>query len=394
MSFTTNVICLLLCLYGFAKALYIRNAVTDPARLWPNGRVPYVFHSGIDAYRKVHLLAGMKQVMLSTYADGNPCITFVPRTNEADYVLFQFVDSGVPNSKIGRAGGEQTVSIKRTVTQSNIAQALMFLLGVFPEVSRPDRDNFLNVNTANIDPANMKNFLVRNSTDTFFQPFDYETVAMYNPYFEAINKSIPTITTKYPGYTIGQGISLSNGDINLLQHAYKCPLDASHRVDILGPLLFECHFHEDICQLTQDATDNFDWQLQSGSTTPGTGPYADHSSGTGNYAVAQAAGHSSQIAKLAFPTLPAGTYCVVVWIHAFGPDVGQLRVIQTNSDGDKTIFGVSAQPVNQWYHGSGTVISPNSPVTINIEAFMGSGTQGDIALDDVYIYNGKCIDWY
>lgn len=389
------VVLLALYLFGVAAAMTIRNAVTDPARLWPNGVIPYTFHSGIDAYRKVHVLAGMKQVMLSTYADGNPCITFVPRTNENDYVTFQFVDVGNPGSKIGRSGGQQFVSIQRSITQSNIAQALMFVIGLFPEVSLTSRDNFLSVDYGNIDPASTKNFLIRNATDNFQQPFDYETVVMYLPYFAAINKSLPTITTLYPGYTIGQSISLSNGDINLVQHVYSCPLDASHRVDILGPLLLECHFHEDFCQLVQDNQDNFDWVLMDGPTgSIGSGPMADHSSGSGRYALVQAANHNSQIAKLVAPTLPPGTYCIVLWVHAYGNDVGQLRVIQTNSDGDKVIFGLGAQPVSQWYHGSGTIVSPNSQVSVSIEAFMGTGTQGDIAIDDVYIYNGKCIDWY
>lgn len=392
-----NSVVVLVVLYqcGLTEAMYLRNAVTDPARLWPNGKIPYTFHPGIDAYRKVHVLSGMKQVMLSTYADGNPCITFVPRTNENDYITFQFVDAGSPGTKIGRAGGQQIVSIQHEITQSNIAQALMFVIGVYPEVSLATRDNFLDVDMNNINAAEMKNFVIRNATDNFQQPFDYETVAMYLPYFAAINKSLPTIKTKYPGYTIGQSISLSNGDINLVQHAYNCPLDASHRVDVLGPLLLECHFHEDMCQLMQGTDNNFDWQFMTGPTgNVGTGPMADHSSGSGGYAIAQSSSHYSQIAKLVAPTLPPGTYCVVLWIHAYGADVGQLRVIQTNNDGDKVIFGASAQPVSQWYHGSGTIVSPNSPVTVTIEAFMGSGPQGDIAIDDVYIYNGKCIDWY
>lgn len=383
-----------LCFFVAVSSLYVRNAITDPARLWTNGRIPYMFHSGIDAYRKVHVLAGMKQIMLSTYADGNPCITFVPRTTETDYILIQFTDGGEPGSQIGRAGGQQVVSIHRAITQSNIAQALMFVIGVFPEVSRTDRDQFITLNTANIDPASMKNFLLQNATDAFTQPFDYETVAMYLPYFGAVNKSVPTITANYDGYTLGQAVSLSNGDINLIQHVYTCPLDASHRVDVLGPILFECHFHEDLCQFTNDnGGDDFDWKVMTG-TNPGSGPYADHSSGTGGYALATSSGHYSQIARLSMPTLPPGTYCAVVWLHAFGADVGQLRVIQTNNDGDRVVLQVNAQPVDQWYHGSGTVVSPNSPVTVNIEAFMGTGPQGDIAIDDVYVYNGKCIDWY
>ena len=384
-----------LCLCDLSFSMVARNAVTNPARLWTNGRIPYTFHANVDAYRRVHVLAGMKQITLSTYAGGNPCITFVPRTTETDYVTFQFIDSGTSGSKIGRSGGQQLVTIQRSITQSNIAQAIMFVLGVYPEVSLRERNEFLDIDVSNIDPASLGNFQIQNATDNFEQPFDYETIVMYLPYFAAINRSLPTIKTLYSGYTIGQAIALSNGDINLVQHVYKCPLDASHRVDVLGPLLFECHFHEDFCQFKQDTQDNFDWAVMSGPTgDTGTGPMADHSSGSGNYAVVQSANHNAQTARLQIPSLPAGVYCVVLWIHAYGNDIGQLKVVQSNSDGDKVIFGVRAQPTSSWYHGSGTVVSPNSQVTVNIEATMGNGPQGDIAIDDVYIYNGKCIDWY
>lgn len=376
-------------------AIYRRNAITDPAHLWPNGQIPYTFHGQIDAYRKVHMLAGMKQVMLSTYSSGRPCITFVPRTSEADYVEIQFAGNGGVGSVIGRGGGKQILTVHHDITQDDIVLGLMFVIGVHPEVARPDRDNILEIVTSNIDAASLKNFQIEQNTDTFRQPFDYDTVVMYGPYDFAIDHSMPTIKTKYDGFTIGQSVSMSSGDVTLIQHVYKCPLDSSSRVDILGPMLFECHFHQDLCQFKQDTQDDFDWVLREGTTaTSGTGPNADHSSGSGSYGLAIASGHHNQVARLITPNLPAGTYCFVLWLYAYGSDVGQLRVLQRTVDGDKALIGVNPTPVNQWYHGSATVESPQSQVSVVVEAGIGNGDKGDIAIDDIYIYSGKCIDWF
>lgn len=375
-------------------AFHRRNAITDPARLWPNGQIPYTFHEQIDAYRKVHMLAGMKQVMLSTYSNEQPCISFVPRTSESDYIEIQFVE-GASGSGIGRIGGKQILTVNHDVTQDAIVRGLMFIIGVHPEVARPDRGNVLEIVTSNIDSTAMKNFRIEQNTDTFRQPFDYDTVVMYGPYSFAIDPSMPTIKTKYDGFTIGQAVSMSSNDVTLIQHVYKCSLDSSHRVDILGPLLFECHFHQDLCQFHQDNTDDFDWVLREGPTaTFGTGPNADHSSGSGSYGLATASGHHNMVARLITPTLPAGTYCFVLWVYAFGNDIGQLRVIQHDAQADKAIITVRATPHNMWYHGSATVESPNSPVSLKVEATIGNGDKGDIAVDDIYIYKGKCIDWF
>lgn len=387
---------LLLLTSSATLALYRRNAITDPARLWADGTVPYTFHSGIDAYRRVHVLAGMKQVMSSTYSGENPCVQFVPRTTEADYIEIQFAgEEETSGAHVGRGGGKQIVTIPRHVTQDTIVLSLMFVLGIYTQIERADRDNFVEIDMSNIQASFLRSFGIEDGTDSFEQPFDYNSVVMYMPYFGAINTSLPTIKTIDEGFTIGQAVSMSNNDVNLVQHIYNCPLDSSHRVDVLGSLVLECHFHLDMCGFTQDDTEHFDWQLMQGSSyTSGTGPFADHSSGSGYYALASAQDHYNHVARLNGPTLPAGVYCVVLWLYAYGDDVGTLQVIQSNSDGAKSLITVEGSTVyDHWYHGSATVDSEESEVNIIIEAQMGRGDLGDFAIDDVYIYKGKCIDW-
>ena len=47
-------------------------------------------------------------------------------------------------------------------------------------------------------------------------------------------------------------------------------------------LAFSCNFDRDMCGLVQDRNDDFDWSRHHGSTTSiGTGPSADHTTGNG-----------------------------------------------------------------------------------------------------------------
>lgn len=43
-----------------------------------------------------------------------------------------------------------------------------------------------------------------------------------------------------------------------------------------------CNFENGYCGWTQDKTDDFDWMRHANTTgTAGTGPYADHTTGSG-----------------------------------------------------------------------------------------------------------------
>ena len=378
------------------EAGYIRrNAVSDPSRKWPQGVVPYTFHPGVDAYRRVHVMAAMKQLSLSVYSTEEPCISFVPRTKETDFIEFQFstLPGGGGGAVVGRAGGNQTVHIEMDITQSNIVQSLMFILGIYPEVSRLDRDNVITIDTSNIPANDQHNFAKEPNTDVFRQAFDYDTIVMYGPYQAAINRTVPTIKAKYEGFTFGQAVSLSFEDARLVQHVYGCPLDASYRIDLLGQKLVECHFHFDFCNLQQDNQDDFDWFLKQGSDTAGTGPAADYSSGSGTYAVAQARNHFGMKARLLSPSLSAGDYCFVMFVFMYGQDMGEMNGYIRDSNGNKKIITVRVQQKPQWYHALVNLSSKNSFQFV-LEAVIGNGELGDIAIDDIYIYNGKCIDWY
>lgn len=376
----------------------IRNVLTNAESLWPSGKVPFGFDTNVPAFTKIELLAAMQEIETSTYSGSKPCVTFVPRSSESDYVHISWTSGSSSPTSVGRDGGRQDIVVTSASARGHDDDlyVLMITLGIVPEVMRQDRNTYLNVNFTNAVSLDIFATLSGVGTSTFGLPFDYNSLALFSPYNFATDASYPVISAKESGNVIGQSVSLSPGDTALLQHAYQCTIDDSNLLNLLGDMPLNCHFHSDLCSFRQDTTDDFDWILEEGPTTTfGTGPNADHSSGSGKYAVAEARGHNYKVARLISPQLAAGDYCFRAYVNMFGKDAGQLSVkiyYSLGLEGDEFVRLQGPLPLNQWYTIYRTVTSALA-FSIHIEATMGSGDQGDIALDDVYVYDGDCIEW-
>ena len=80
-----------------------RNAIRDPAKKWPNAKIPYVISSKFGSKERSVIARAMKTYHQKT------CIRFLPRTSQAAYI--HLVKGTGCSSTIGRAGGRQTVSL-------------------------------------------------------------------------------------------------------------------------------------------------------------------------------------------------------------------------------------------------------------------------------------------
>jgi len=373
-----------------------RNIFTDPQALWPNGQVPFEFDDNIPAFARVELMAAMQEIEMSTYSGGRPCIMYVPHTNENDYIHIAWTSATHGSTSIGRAGGRQDMTVNTAGGRGHDdnLNILLTAVGMIPEAMRSDRNNYLTIDIGNAVSTDPFRVLTGVGTSDFGQPFDYNSVVLDGPYQYAKDPAFPVTTAKQANQVMGQAITLSNGDVTLLQHAYHCAVDASNNIDLLGTIPFVCHFHTDLCSFIQDSTDNFDWAALTGPTqTQGTGPNADYSSGSGKFALAEARNHHGQMARIQTPDLQPGSYCLRANIHMFGADTGRLLVSANHTSGGVPISDLSGSlPLNSWYH---IYLNINSKVVFNIQfaAFIGNGDVGDIALDDVIIYNGHCIEW-
>lgn len=382
---------------GSDSRFQTRNVFTDPNKLWPQGKIPFVFDDNIPAFTKIELLAAMQEIEMSTYSGHKICTMWVPRTTETDYVHIAWTSALYGSTGLGRVGGRQDVTINSFGGRGHDDQLeiLLNVMGLLPEVMRSDRDNYLTIHINNALATDPFRTLTGVGTSTFGQNFDYDSLVLGDPYMYAKDSANPVVTAKQSGHVMGQRVSLSTADATLLQHAYHCAVDASHVINLLDSLPLECHFHTDVCTFTQDHFDNFDWVVQSGPTpTYGTGPNADYSSGSGKFALAAAVNHHNQVARLISPQIPAGEYCLRVNVHMYGSDIGSMKITLKDVDGSSAdILNQQGQiGENNWYHTYNTINSKYA-FNVQISATIGDGDRGDIAIDDIYLYNGECIEW-
>jgi len=206
--------------------------VTTSRGKWPGGVVPYVYDaaSGYTAAQKTTIEQGFAMIENLTKVGNRQIIFFRPRGTEATYLRI-FSDSGC-YSYVGRqnAAGAQNLSLQirsasggTCITAGIAAHEAIHALGWFHAQSRPDRDSFVRINTANIQAGAEGNFnkYTTSSVTVSGLPYDYCSVMHYSATSFSVNGQ-PTITAlqTVSGCTMGQRTTLSTGDIAKIQAQY------------------------------------------------------------------------------------------------------------------------------------------------------------------------------
>ena len=194
-----------------AQATVIRDG--DTFR-WPDGVVPYVIDGAVIDQSRI--TDGITMIESTTGG-----VTFVARTNQADYV--KFITSDGCSSPIGRQGGEQTIDFGDDCSKGNAAHEMMHALGMFHEQSRCDRDDFVEILLDNVEDGKENNFEKRCDDATDLGD-NYDFGSMMHYPLDAFSKNgQPTIRLR-PGVTfdgtIGQRSSLSVLDRFTLNFLY------------------------------------------------------------------------------------------------------------------------------------------------------------------------------
>jgi len=199
---------------------------TDSVRIgetfkWPNGIMPYVIDDVYTDEQMEQIFFGMTEIMRQT---GN-CVTFVPRTNEFNYV--KVIKGGGCWSFVGHLGtGEQELSLEDgCFRHGTIMHEFLHAFGFFHEQSRGDRDDYVFINFDNIQEGRENNFRMEiegEGIDHLGTLYDYGSVMHYNAYAFAIDRSIPTIIPYDPEAEIGQRLDLSELDAHRVMLHYGC----------------------------------------------------------------------------------------------------------------------------------------------------------------------------
>jgi len=148
------------------------------------------------------------------------------------------------------------------------------------------------------------------------------------------------------------------------------------------------------------ASNAYMWLVKSGHTSSsGTGPNGDHTSGNGNYLYAEASyGTTAAEAKLYSPCFNLDSIDVPVlefYYHMYGSAVGELHVDiwYGNSWATDIMTPLTGDQGNQWHKATVNLLNYKGAVTkIRFRALRGSSIAGDIAIDDIKVWEPPQYD--
>lgn len=200
--------------------------------LWSFGIVPYEFRSNVTWENEQLALAAMAEIEAVAF------VNFVPRQGEANYVSIQ--DFSANNSFVGMIGGKQDVNIFNWNVRFIMIHEFMHALGAKHEQQRPDRDDYITIEWANIKSGFASQFTIPSGENVYncvreLGAYDFDSVMHY--FACAFSKCTTCAAgdancrtmTAQPSYyaqwqnAMGQQDHFSDGDMYLLATLYPNP---------------------------------------------------------------------------------------------------------------------------------------------------------------------------
>jgi hypothetical protein len=199
---------------------------------WPNNVIPYDISAITIAKDQKTITDAMNTLMFAVGTpipnseQRNACVYFRPRQS-TDKNFFKIQYGNGCSAHVGHV-----TSIQPTMTlQQNgcfysrtIQHELMHVIGFFHEQSRPDRDDFLQINLENVESSMAHNFnkyawgsTVLNQGSTY----DYASIMHYDTTAFSMNGK-PTMVPRKAGAVIGKAEVLSPMDIAEVRHLLGC----------------------------------------------------------------------------------------------------------------------------------------------------------------------------
>eukprot|EP00057_Strongylocentrotus_purpuratus_P023601 XP_011678075.1 PREDICTED: MAM and LDL-receptor class A domain-containing protein 1 [Strongylocentrotus purpuratus] len=165
------------------------------------------------------------------------------------------------------------------------------------------------------------------------------------------------------------------------------------------PKTGSCDFDQDICGYTQSPNDQFGWTRRNGPTASlYTSPLTDHTTGTLEgyymYTETSSARRPGDTADLMSPPLSGDNegLCLQFFYYMYGRDIGNLVVYIFPELSDyQSLVEISRDQGQKWFHKNVDIEAiPFETFQIVFRGIVGGGPRGDIAIDDITVFNHPC----
>ncbi len=182
------------------------------ASLWPNGIIYYAIDPAITNQQPI--LDGIAQWNSLTP------LQVLPRTGQANYVLFQTVSiDAACESFIGQVGGSQVIGYTAGCDAGSVAHELGHAFGLWHEHQRLDRGGNVTVLYGNIDKRFYSDFYQFPASSASAGYYDFGSL-MHYPWYGFSTSFQDTLESVPVGIPIGQRDTLSAGDIDGASRLY------------------------------------------------------------------------------------------------------------------------------------------------------------------------------
>ncbi|XP_055344966.1 astacin-like metalloprotease toxin 2 [Paramacrobiotus metropolitanus] len=195
-----------------------RNILSNEYSRWPNGMVVYVLQDKIDNTTKKNVLTAMRNISLET----NNCIRFRERTNETEYLWITRSRPIICAAEVGRQRRRSQMFVSAHCSFADILHGFLHVLGFLHEHTRPDRDNYVNINWENIPEGFEHNYRKRGDDDVTVSglPYDFSSLMHGEEYAYGLRQ--PVMTPVNPNQKLTKNLRLSDLDIKKILRVYGC----------------------------------------------------------------------------------------------------------------------------------------------------------------------------
>ncbi|GMS91772.1 hypothetical protein PENTCL1PPCAC_13947, partial [Pristionchus entomophagus] len=204
-----------------------RQALTRAVQMWqPMGApvIPYTYEPGFPADKKQIIMDSIRFWELRT------CVRFRPATSSDRAVVSFNQNSAGCSSSVGMTGGKQTINLAPgCMSVTIVAHEISHAFGTLHVQSRSDRDQYVQIDTANIKKGFEHNFLKDpqgyGALSTYGIPYELGSMQHYAEKAFAIDRNRPTIYAKtaYSQYQYSMEAPRATFyDTLLINKMYKC----------------------------------------------------------------------------------------------------------------------------------------------------------------------------